>query len=1015
MTAIRVAVRAPNGGNTDGASVRVENEATGYVTVKVVRDGSVFSGGLQSGVPYTVDVRRIGYAHVRLTGITLRLGEIRDVGLTLEPTRLDSVRVVAQADRAEIRTAGGAGTSISDSALRRLPTLNGDMYDFLRLVPQVSTRLGISGAGATFRLNQLVIDGVSDRQLQGNVTTSGPNGTQSISIEAIKEYQVLLSPFDPRYGDFTGLLVNAVTKTGTNELHGTAYGHARGAKLARSGSFLGTSAYDRQQYGFSVGGPIVRDRLHFFIASEIQHSAQPARGPYVGQSTDTASRLPVSADDIARFMSLLRDRGINAGDGGRVLLLNPNANVFGRIDLALPEISSRLVVRDNYSRTQVTPFERSATSGSFPLTSVASATRTTKQTSALQLFTQLSASAFNELQVGHTVSPSVGIPYTLSPVIQVSVQNAQLSAGPPGAGAASLGRSVEAGDQLTWQIRPAHTLGLGARIEFFRYNASGFRARLGQWAFASLDSLARGVASSFVLAKDFGNSEAPVVGAEPSAYVSDEWRVHDRLTLAFGLRLDGMRFGRHPEYNPDVDSIFHRRTSDYPSFRPQWSPRFGFSWAPSADDRTVIRGGAGLFVGRPPMGWLANPMRSTGAGIKMLRCNTGNAPPFTPYPAVQPATCADGASFASGPVTLVDRNLNMAQSLRMSLAVERRFPWNVTGSVEGLYTKVRSDFAFSNLNLRGPEAVDTHGRVLYGSFDAGGAARATPVTSSLPEVMELHNQSGGYSWSVTGQLRKPWTDRLEGQASYTYSRVRDVQSVVNGSVGNPFDTWANARPLSGRWDDQATGISAFEIPHRVVLSATYVARWRHRTTDISLYYVGESGAAFTYGDSTATAGKNGDLNADGTAADDPIYVPRNAMDPTEIVFTGSDSAQQALDFEQFIRDTPCLRRQRGRILARNSCRAPWVNTSNLSVRQSLPAIGGHAASLQVDLFNVLNLLDRSWGLLEVPNTWILQYAGRTQAGPGAAQPLFKFNAVNTRSIANAESGYQFQISLRYSF
>jgi hypothetical protein len=142
-------------------------------------------------------------------------------------------------------------------------------------------------------------------------------------------------------------------------------------------------------------------------------------------------------------------------------------------------------------------------------------------------------------------------------------------------------------------------------------------------------------------------------------------------------------------------------------------------------------------------------------------------------------------------------------------------------------------------------------------------------------------------------------------------------------------------------------------------------------------------------------------------------VPRNATDPSEIVFSGRDSAAQGQAFEQFIHDTPCLQRQRGRILARNSCRAPWVNTSNLSVRQSLPAIGGNALSLQVELFNVLNLLDRSWGLLDVPNAWILQYAGRTQVG--VPQPMFTFNSANTHSIQNAESGYQLQISLRYTF
>jgi hypothetical protein len=241
--------------------------------------------------------------------------------------------------------------------------------------------------------------------------------------------------------------------------------------------------------------------------------------------------------------------------------------------------------------------------------------------------------------------------------------------------------------------------------------------------------------------------------------------------------------------------------------------------------------------------------------------------------------------------------------------------------------------------------------------------------------------------------------------------VRDVQSITNASALIPFDLWAAERPLSGRLDDAATGISSFEIPHRIIVSATYVARWRHRTTDVSLVYVGESGTPFTYGDSSVKT--SGDLNADGSAADDPIYIPLNARDPNEIRFSG-DSAVQGADFERFISDTPCLNRQRGRIMARNSCRSAWVNTSNLSVRQSLPMLGGHAASVQLDVFNVLNLLNNSWGNLEMRTPWILGYVGRTQGA--SSQPIFTFDRPSaTRNQPNADSGYQLQLSLRYSF
>jgi len=195
-----------------------------------------------------------------------------------------------------------------------------------------------------------------------------------------------------------------------------------------------------------------------------------------------------------------------------------------------------------------------------------------------------------------------------------------------------------------------------------------------------------------------------------------------------------------------------------------------------------------------------------------------------------------------------------------------------------------------------------------------------------------------------------------------------------------------------------------------VLAATYASPWQRWKTDFSLYYIGESGTPFTYGDSSGVPGL-GDLNADGTSANDPIYVPRDTHDPSEIVFAGGNVAQ-ADAFDQFIRDTPCLRRQRGRIVARNSCRGPWVNTSNASLRQSLQAIGKHDLSLQLEVFNVLNLLNPSWGLFRVPNTVLLQQVAQS----GASQRVFAFDATTAGSTTrNAESGYQLQLSLRYSF
>ena len=223
-----------------------------------------------------------------------------------------------------------------------------------------------------------------------------------------------------------------------------------------------------------------------------------------------------------------------------------------------------------------------------------------------------------------------------------------------------------------------------------------------------------------------------------------------------------------------------------------------------------------------------------------------------------------------------------------------------------------------------------------------------------------------------------------------------------------------------RHDDLTATPSSFNVPHRIVFGATYAAPWKRWGTDVSVYYSGESGARYTYGDSSVTSPSTpfGDLNANGTNANDPIYVPMDAADPDEILFAGSevDVARQQAAFEAFIRASACLTKQRGRIVKRNSCIAPWVHSAHVSIRQSLPSFGKHRLSLQLDVFNVLNLLNSRWGLSRVPNVHILQHVAQTTGQPNESRSTFRFNpALQAYSTANTESVYQFQLAARYSF
>jgi hypothetical protein len=364
-------------------------------------------------------------------------------------------------------------------------------------------------------------------------------------------------------------------------------------------------------------------------------------------------------------------------------------------------------------------------------------------------------------------------------------------------------------------------------------------------------------------------------------------------------------------------------------------------------------------------------------------------------------------------VDLLDRNLRMMRTARGSLAYDGSLPGGFRLTGELLVTRALSDFVFVNLNLQDPETTDRNGRVMYGAIAPSGVA--TPRRrSGFSEVIDLRNTARGGSHQIAARLEKELTDRTTGALSYTYSRARDAQTPLRVNTRGT-NVWASARIVSGREDDFAPGISSNDVPHRVVLAGAYAIprpRWR---TELSFYYVGESGRPFTY--LAWGTRRRGDLNADGTNTNDPIYVPRSAFDTSEIRFDGSDGAVQSQQaaFEGLVERTSCLKRQRGRILERNSCREPWSNTTIASVRQSIP-VGTRTLEAQLDVFNVLNLLSSRWGLRREAAPSLLEHVGQTAEPAQTSQSIFHFDATAPRwTTVAAESAFQLQLGLRYRF
>ena len=1050
--AVHGTVRSSDGAVIEGAHVTVRSKATGFEAAAEVRRGRFLVQGLEVGGPYTVTIRKLGFQPEKHERVFLPLGEPLELHVVMRPVAvsLDTQRVVAPPSFPQTSSNGGTATTIGDSTLHRLPSLNRDMYDFVRLVPQISTRTGFrtgfSGGGAGLRYNNYLINGVSERSPYFNASAAFSGG-RSVPLDAVKEYQVLLAPYDVRYGDFAGALVNTVTRSGTNRFEGSVFAFGRSDRLARRESI---APYERAQYGFSLGGPLVRDRLHFFIAPEFQHVASPAAGPYVGQPASAQPPVPVRTSDLTRLGNTLRAYGMEAGSGGPVENQNPLAQVFGRLDFAIPPWNSRVVLWTNYSRFSSTNFSRPTVADTFPLSTWQTEPLVALRITSLQLQTALprAGGAHNELVVSHNSAFTETRSGVQQPMVRVAVPNltgrttSLITGTRPGAhGVSSKERIIQIGDNLTLPVGSTHHLTLGLMAEPFRFDPEGLSGSYGTWTFSSLDDLERGVAERFEITRDLGSASVPIGGTQYAAYVGDRWLAGDRIVVTMGMRADLFAIRGSPPYNPEIDSIFQRRTDEMPRRRTHWSPRVGATWDVTGTGRDLVRGGVGIFTGRPPATWIHSALVNYGIGIDRMTCGrVEGPPPFSPDHTAPPTACANGTGFRTtrGDVELLDPALQMVRTLRASLAWDRRLPWDLLATGEALVTRGLSDFVFVNLNLQAPQEADRQGRVMYGAIMTNGVAqpalRLTPVGPAPVNVIDLVNTSRNRAYQLSARLEKRFSDGTAATASYTYSRVRDTSTPVRTAVA-AVQNWS-ARAVSGRHDDMRASISLNDVPHRVILAGNYRAPWQRWSTELSVYYVGESGSPFTY--VAGGAGRLGDLNADGSDANDPIYVPRSAADTSEIRFqpftrqvrmldggTRTDSvtvAQQVDAFARFIDGASCLRRQRGRIMERNSCREPWTHTTVASVRQSVPTMG-QALEMELQVFNLLNLLRHDWGLSRIAFGRsdvtalppLLEHVGQTGESAAAAQPVFRFDVTAPRWTVQQESAFQLQIALRYRF
>ena len=1025
------------------ATVQLTNTSTGQrYASRSGQDGRYFFENVQVGGPYTLDIRALGFEPIQKTGIVLQLGQryVSDQQMKRAAVQLAAVSVEGQASPLLSSSRTGAQTFVGESLLARLPTLGRNFYDFVSSVPQVVSAAvpGITIAGQNNRFNNIQIDGGVNNDVFGLAASGTPGGQANahpISVEAIREYQVLIAPFDVRQGSFTGGILNAVTKSGSNEYHASAWGYIQNQSLVgKNLSGLSAADFHQNQYGFTFSGPIMRDRLHFFASADIQ-----ARGaPFVGQQigTDTTGGKDslnvgirqATADSVSDV--LFNQYGFDPGTFRSPTIGNPDKNIFGKLDYQLAQ-NSQVELSYNYVNANQDVLVHNSTATGFrdgyQLSNSGYNFATTTNTLRGKWTAQLGSNS-NELIAGwqkirdHRVIPNN------APLIFVGGDRAFAGVVPStniaaGAERFSQGNSL---DQDIYEVtdnftipKGRHVFTVGTHNEFFHFFNVFFAGSKGVWSFRNVDSLEAGHPFRYEIALPLraGGPNADFKVAQVGGYVQDQWSATPRLNLTMGLRVDVPNQKAPPTDQKLLDTL-GINTGNFPSGNALWSPRVGFNYDVTGDGSTKLRGGVGIFSGRPPYVWLSNAYGNTGLEQATLICdgaavytgsnnaagNPDTVPAFTVNPDSQPKQCGTqgvgsfGASQAAASVVYFDPNFKFPQNLKASLGLDHQLPYGIVGTFDLLYTKAVNQFYLSDVNVQGPQSVlaAEGGRVEYGTINTGtGATTVLRKTASFRDVIRHRNESADKAFQITYQMEKRFSNRMQFIAGYTYSHVEDLFSLTSSIASSNYRFTA----LDGTIENRNLRTSVFDIPHKISLTGVFSLPAQ---VTVAATYVGQSGSPYTYVTQS-------DVNGDGQGGNDPVYVPRDSAD-----ITLNTPATEWATLNNYIKNEPCLEKSRGSLLERNTCRNPFIHIMNVRITKGLPNIGGQHVELTADLFNFLHLINHDWGVIRQTSGFEEVNLLNT-AGWDAVNNRFKYRLALPQKNAPTTQQWRVQLGLKYSF
>jgi len=1047
--ALQGRVLAPDGAAVAEAGVLVTNTATGERW-----RGSTTGGGryaferLSVGGLYRLEVRAIGFAPALISDLALALGERRrlDVILSAAPDTLPAL--VVHASRAPPGGHTGPSRVIGADELARLPLLNRDVLDLVRESPQAAAGVFGAAIGGQGPLgNSFQVDGGENSNLYGQfaatpgglinlISPPGGGGLRSVPLDAVQEIQVLVAPFDVRQGSFTGGLINAVTKSGTNTTQGSGFLALQNRWLAgRDLEGHRLPNFHTLQFGGTLGGPIVRDRLHVFLSADLQESLTPYGGPLLRPDTaegaDSAG-IGIRFASALRFQRILADTyRVEAGGLGAIDTPNPAQSLFGKLTFQAG-VNSRVELSQSLVRGVIRGFLASRdpygtyglTSTDGRYTSVTTATRATWNT-------LMGGTGANELIVAYLATGDRCSPAVIYPLVTVYAEEGSLQAGrsPSCPGQALIQHALEFTDNVTLQAG-AHRLLAGTHEELLAFNDPTSVGSEGAWTFASLDDFAAGRPIDFTRATTGAlRAEGRIADfhvRQLGLYLQDEWAATPRLTLTAGIRVDLPLFPDRPVRNPELlASVLNINTGRFPGGRALWSPRLAATYTPGSATLT-LRAGAGLFTGRPPYFLPADAYRSTGLEQYLVVCSGEEVPDFTLEPLRQPTRCRSSDAIPVPRISFVDPSFSFPQELKFSAGADARLPWDMQVTIDLLVSLSRHQAELVDVNLAptGEALSGEGGRPMYGTLDAAGVATPNRPADAFASVVRQGNGRGNRYASVSISLSRALGARGEIIAAYTYGESWDRMNPPGGlgislsGLGVAADQIGGAA-LDGTLEHRRLARSVNDVPHKLRLSGTVGLPLGAM---LSLIYEGSSGSPFTYV-------VDGDINGDGFGperigqqSNDPVYVPRSPGPGGDLALVDADGSPATgaayATLARYIEAESCLRHSRGALLRRNTCRNPWRTQLDARLARPVRLAGGRSLGLSLDLFNLLHLLDSDWGLVrrtadfgleEVPLVRLAGFDALNQRG------VYQLRLPTPRLIDGDASRWRMQLGARLDF